>query len=53
MDPAPVILIILAINLAVFLGGCTLAAYRTWRDAHPAHRRRTVRHHAPVGRPSH
>ena len=51
MDPAPIILGILAINLAVFLAGCALAAYRTWRDTRrPADVRPPVR---PVGRPSH
>jgi hypothetical protein len=39
MDPAPIILGILAINLAVFLAGCALAVYRTWREGHPTRRR--------------
>ena len=35
-----VVLAILAINLAVFLIGCLLAAYRTWGPAARAARRR-------------
>jgi len=38
MDPAPIVLGILAINLSVFLAGCSLAAYRTWRESHPVRR---------------
>ncbi len=52
MDPAPIILGILAINLAVFLAGCSLAVYRAFRESHPARRSRPV---APTNlrRPSH
>jgi hypothetical protein len=52
MDPAPIILGILAINLAVFLAGCALAVYRTWREGHPAHRR-PIGSSPSLGRPSH
>lgn len=52
MDPATIILGILAINLAVFLAGCALALYRTWRERHPAHRRRAGTPPS-LGRPSH
>lgn len=42
MDVIPIILGITAINLAVlFAGGC-LAAYRTWRETHPARPRTTA-----------
>jgi len=52
MDPAPIALGVLAINLGVFLGGCVLAAYRIWREDHPAPRHRSARR-VPVSRPSH
>ena len=63
MDVTPIFLGIAAVNLGVFLSGCALAAYRTWRDTHPvrpraAARRATMgmrgdqRPHA-LGRPTH
>jgi hypothetical protein len=63
MDVTPIILGIAAINLGVFLAGCALAAFRTWREAHPVGRRKTARravarvradHRSqPLGRPTH
>lgn len=52
MDPTPIAIGIVAINLGVFLAGCSLAAVRTWRESHPARRRQTPSP-ATVGRVSH
>jgi hypothetical protein len=51
MDPAPIAIGVVAINLGVFLAGCALAAYRTWRESRPARRHRAS--HITAGRPSH
>jgi hypothetical protein len=42
MDVTPIILGITAINLAVLFAGACLAAYRTWRESHPARHRTTA-----------
>ena len=39
MDLGSIVAGILAVNVGVFLGGCALAVYRTWRESHPFHRR--------------
>lgn len=43
MDIGSIVAGILAINLSVFLGGCALATYRTWRESHPVARRSAPR----------
>jgi hypothetical protein len=32
------IMVILAVNLAIFIAGCLLAAFRTWRPSAPSSR---------------
>jgi hypothetical protein len=49
MDSVPIIIGILAINVAVFLGGCVLALYRTWHEWRRTRRRPNV----ALRRPSH
>lgn len=43
MDLTPIIVGVAAVNVGVFLAGCALAAYRTWRDLQSRARRRRVR----------
>jgi hypothetical protein len=40
MDLTPIIVGVAAANVGVFLAGCVLAAYRTWREMYPVRRRR-------------
>ena len=42
MDLTPIVLGVAAINLGVFLAGCALATYRTWREL-PTRRRAQAR----------
>ena len=60
MDFTPIVLGVAAINLGVFLAGCSLAAYRTYREL-PTRRRAQARARAigaadfgaaPVGQPT-